>query len=631
MFRPKTMKKVRMIVLKSSIESLVKDLHEAGLVDIRKTRYEGLEEGRPLASFDEVSAELLKLRTVHSLMKTHLKGKHEEEPKIISAKEALEQAKKLGVSEHLKSLSDEAAKLSERMASLETEALAIEKLLDFGKVDFSKLTTKTVDYRVGEISSLKAAELDKKLEEMEGESTVISDVPSDTTLVLFEKKKEENVDTLLSDVGFKPIDVPEGTTTPVSTANRIRHEFDSKKTRLTIVNTELEKLSKENIGKVSSLLASLQIEAERTEIASRFSSSDRIYVLEGWALEEDFGKLAIIVDKYGSDTILQEAPFGHKEMPPTVLGNPKAASPFEFLTKSYSLPNYFELDPTMAYFIGLPLIYGMIVGDFIYGLLSIILGYLLMKKFEKSYMMYSVSRIWFLSGFPTLVFGIIFDEWGGMSHLHLLEYIGGWFGMELLHSPLYHGFHRMENILILVGITAFVGMLHLAAGFILGAVNEWNHNRKHAIAKIAWLGVEVGMLLALLPALGMAEAAFTMAGLAVLVISVIILGATEGVIGIIELPGLLGNILSYTRIAAIGIVGIVIAELLNEFIIPLPGQGFVALLLVPIFLVFHIANCFIAMFESLVQGGRLNIVEFRSKFLHGGGEVFDPFILKTKH
>jgi len=182
-----------------------------------------------------------------------------------------------------------------------------------------------------------------------------------------------------------------------------------------------------------------------------------------------------------------------------------------------------------------------------------------------------------------------------------------------------------------VGITAFVGMLHLAAGFILGAINEWNHNRKHAIAKVAWLGVETGMLLALLPALGLAEAAFTMAGLVVLVISVITLAATEGVIGVIELPGLLGNILSYTRIAAIGIVGIVIAELLNEFIIPLPEQGIIALLLLPIFFVFHIVNCFIAMFESLVQGGRLNIVEFRSKFLHGGGEVFTPFILKTKH
>ena len=633
MLRPKKMKKARMIVLKSSIESLIKDLHKAGLVDIRKTGYEGMEEGRPLASFDEVSAELLKLRTVLSLMKANLKEKHEEEPRIIRAKEALEQAKRFEVSDSLKGLSAEATQLSEQMTALEADALVIEKLLDFRTVDFSKLATKTIDYRAGEISSLKAAELNKKLEKIEGESTVISDVPSDTTLVLYEKRKEEDVDTLLSDMGFKPIDIPEGTTTPASTVDRIKHEYESKKARLETVKKELAKLSKDNIGKVKSLLASLEIEAERTEVASRFASSKCIYVVEGWILEEEFSNLASIVKKYGSGAMLQEARFGHDEKPPTILGNPKVASPFEFLTRSYSLPNYFELDPTMAYLIGLPIIYGMIVGDFIYGLLSIALGYIIMKKMKNSYTMRSVAGIWFLSGFVTLIFGILFDEWGGMTHVMLVNYLGSWIGAaNILVEPLYHGFHRMQNILTLVAMTAIVGMIHLAFGFVLGAINEWNHNKKHALAKVAWLGVELGMLLALLGAIGLADSAFMMAGLVLLVLSVIGLGVTEGLVGIIELPGLIGNILSYTRIAAIGIVGIVIAEfLLNQFILPLPEQGLLAIIFLPLFLVFHVMNAFLAMFESLVQGGRLNIVEFRSKFLHGGGEIFSPFILKTKY
>jgi V/A-type H+-transporting ATPase subunit I len=630
MLRPRRMKKARIIVLRSSIESLVKDLHEAGLVDIRKAKYEELEEGRPLASFDEVSAQLLKLRTVRSMMKPHLKGGPTEEPEILSTEEALSQAKTLEVSEHLKGLSGEASQLSERMTALEADALVVEKLLDFRKVDFSKLETKTIGYRVGEISSMKAAELDKKLEKMEGESTVISDVPSDTTLVLFEKRKAEDVDTVLADMGFRPIEVPEGTTTPISTADRIKHEFDSKKTRLAIVNKELEKLSKDNVAKVSSLLASLRIESERAEIASRFASSKSTYVIEGWILEEEFSNLASVVEKYGSSAMLQEAGFGHKDVPPTVLGNPKIASGFEYLTKSYSLPNYFEFDPTMAYFIGLPIIYGMIVGDFIYGLISIALGWWMMKKFEKSYTMRNVAAIWFLSGFVTLIFGVIYDEFGGFTHQMLINYLGSWLGMgQVLSAPLYDGFLRMKNILPLVAMTALVGMIHLAFGFIIGAINEWNHNRKHSIAKIAWLGVELGMLMALLPAIGMADDAFMMAGIVLLALCVIILGITEGIIGIIELPGLLGNILSYTRIAAIGIVGIVIAEfLLNQFILPIPEQGIFAIVLLPLFLLFHVVNAFLAMFESLVQGGRLNIVEFRSKFLHGGGEVFSPFMLK---
>ena len=62
------MKKVRLLVLKSHAENFVKDLHEAGLLHIRNTKFEGLEEGRPLPSFDAVSTELLKLRRVLSMM-----------------------------------------------------------------------------------------------------------------------------------------------------------------------------------------------------------------------------------------------------------------------------------------------------------------------------------------------------------------------------------------------------------------------------------------------------------------------------------------------------------------------------------------------------------------------------------
>lgn len=634
MFRPKHMKKARIIVMKADVEKLIRDLHEAGLVDIRKARHAGLDEGRPLSAFDEVSAELLKLRSMLSVMKKHVGDYQEKEQKILNAQEALFESKSLDIGVMIRKLSEEESQLRERMAQLESDAQVVGKLLDFRTVDFSKLRTATLDFKVGEISSGKAEMLQAKLDrDLRGEATVISDVPSDVTLVLYEKAHEADVDNILNDIGFEIIDLPEGITSPSRTADTINAENEAKKKRLAIINKELGRISRENIGMVRSLLASLEVQAERAGVASRFASSKCTYIIEGWILEDSWGNLEKLVDRYGADAVLQDAPFGHDETPPTVLGNPGVANPFAFLTKSYSLPNYFELDPTMAYFIGLPIIYGMIVGDFIYGLISIVLGYLLMKKFEKSFIMRNVSAIWFYSGFVTLIFGVIYDEFGGFTHQMLLNYLGSWVGIDqVLSAPLYTGFLRMKNILPLVAMTALIGMIHLAFGFILGAINEWNHNRKHSFAKVAWLGVELGMLLALIGAIGLVDSGFMMAGLVVLVLSVIVLGMTEGIIGIIELPGLLGNILSYTRIAAIGIVGIVIAEfLLNQFVIPMPEHGIFAIILLPLFIAFHIMNAFLAMFESLVQGGRLNIVEFRSKFLHGGGEAFEPFTLKTRY
>jgi V/A-type H+-transporting ATPase subunit I len=360
-----------------------------------------------------------------------------------------------------------------------------------------------------------------------------------------------------------------------------------------------------------------------------------MYIIEGWVAASDFAKLDSVVKGFGDDAMLEDAGFGHDANPPVVLDNPKQARFMEFITKSYSMPNYFEIDPTVAYFIALPLIYGMIVGDVLYGILSMLIASWLMKKFSKSFMMFNAARIWFYCGIPSIFFGLIFDEWGGMSHFQWSQVIFQWTGIKLLTGSLYIGFHRLENVLVLVGITCVIGLIQLAAGFILGAVNEWNHNRKHAYGKIAWLAVEFGMVFAVLPfmptifpGLGAINGIFTPVGLAMLVVAGIVIAVTEGFVGVIEIPSFMGNVFSYTRIAAVGMVGVVLAELVNQFLMPSPQQGLLALLFLPIFIAFHLLNCFIAMFESLIQGGRLNIVEFRGKFLQGGNEMFNAFALQ---
>jgi len=640
MLRPKRMGKVRVIVLKSRAQALIKDLHEAGLVDIRKSAYEGLDEGRPLASFDQISAELLRLRTAMSIMEPYLQnlrgktGREEgkDEGDVIPGERAMSEAKKLDTDERLRELSQKATAASESIKALENEAAVMRKLALFKGVDFSRLATRTIDFKAGEVPHARMARLQESL----GNSTLV--YQDNIALALFSRKDQAAVETALSDSGFSELTVPEGATTPQDTLARMDSDRARNQAELKSAKEGIAAIARSDSKRIATLLRSLEIEAERAEIASRFQGSRFIYIIEGWMLEEDRHKLDQVVAKYGSAVALQDARFGHGEMPPTVLDNPAVASPMEFLTKSYSLPNYFELDPTLAYLVALPIIYGMIVGDVIYGLMSMVIAFLLMKKFEKSYIMYNVSKIWLYSGIPTMVFGIFFDEYAGLSHFKLAQFIGSWLGITILNAPLYTGFHRMESVLALIGLSVLVGMMHLTLGFIFGAINEWHHSKKHSLAKVAWIGVEAGMFLtllpfmpSLLPELGRIEPALTSVGLVTLVVSVIALAVTEGILGIIEVPGLVGNILSYSRIAAIGVVGVVIAELLNEFMIPSPEHGLLmAIILLPIFFIFHVVNCFIAMFESLIQGGRLNIVEFRSKFMQGGGDVFIPFALYSK-
>jgi len=217
---------------------------------------------------------------------------------------------------------------------------------------------------------------------------------------------------------------------------------------------------------------------------------------------------------------------------------------------------------------------------------------------------------WAVAG---IIFGLIFDEWLGMSLYQLLEVFQAWGLINLtalgISGPLYAGFHRGTNVSLLIGLSILLGLVHIAFGFLMGAINEWHHNRKHAIGKLS-----IGL-----------------AGKGLFLVSLAIMAFTEGPIGLIELPGLLGNVLSYARIAAVGLVGVLLAELINTTFVPTPEQGIVyAILILPLLVLLHVMNIGLAMVECIVQGGRLNLIEFYGKFFHGGGKEFTPFAITAK-
>lgn len=623
--RPVEMQKVRIFALRSILTQLIADLHKAGVMEIKKEKFTGLEDGRPLEFFNVVSEQLVKVRAINAMLEKYSGRKDFAEPKRLDVEEAIRLSKELGIEKKLKSLTAQVSAKESEISKLKEKLAVVGSLLPFKGIDFSKLETRTVSFRVGEYPSEKLDFLKGILDKEFDVYNLISPTESPTTLLMF-KKTDKNVDQILSNSGFSIVEIPEETTTANKTKKALENGLREAESDLQKSRKELLALADSNIEKIKDIIHSLKIEADRAEIASRFGFSKSMVAFEGWIIKKEVPEIKKVVERFKDRALLEELPITHDEVPPTILGNPKIATPFEFLTKNYSLPNYFELDPSMIYLIALPIIYGMIVGDVLYGVLSIFIAKWLMKKFEKSDIMTNVSRIWYYSAFPTMIWGVLFDEWGGASHSFWLKEFG------ILTTPLYTGFHRLHGMAMLIAFTAIVGILHLTLGFIMGAINHWNHDKKHSFAKISWIGVLYGGTFAISSMMfGVFPEAVGLAGFGLLILSAIALVFTEGMIGILELPGLLGNVLSYARIAAVGVAGVAIAELVNGAFAPVPKAGLMAFLFLPLFLGLHLMNCFVAMFEALIQGGRLNIVEFRSKFLEGGGKVFLPFSMHLKN
>jgi V/A-type H+-transporting ATPase subunit I len=249
----------------------------------------------------------------------------------------------------------------------------------------------------------------------------------------------------------------------------------------------------------------------------------------------------------------------------------------------------------------------------------------MVKTSKKGSLLNQVASIWMISAIPAFFMGIIFDEYFGFTHEHLSTL----FGMPL---KLYEGMHRVSSITTLMLICIIVGMIHLGLGFMLGAINEWHHSKKHAIAKICWLGIEISGFFLVAAGMFSAFPMLLMPALLLFLICVIGLVATEGVIAAIEIPGLASNIMSYIRIAAVGVGGVILAEAINELLLPKfeasPLGIVVFILTLVIYLAVHALSCIIAMFEAFIHGARLNVVEFFGKFYKGNGIKFIPFSAK---
>ncbi|RLE06840.1 V-type ATP synthase subunit I, partial [Candidatus Aerophobetes bacterium] len=313
--------------------------------------------------------------------------------------------------------------------------------------------------------------------------------------------------------------------------------------------------------------------------------------------------------------------------------------PFEIVTELYGIPRYFEIDPTpfLAPFFAVFL--ALCLTDGGYGVILALLAYFIPKKVQVGESGKRLFSILFISGLLTIVVGTI---------------TGGMFGIQISQLPAFFAplkrltlFDPLKQPMVFLVISLALGVVHLLLGIVLAF---WEDLRKGDINSaildhLSWIVLILGVILFGLSKLGVLGKSFTTPGLIMSLSAAIILFLFAGRKskslfvrfgkGAFELYGLIslfGDVLSYSRLLALGLATSVIATVVNLIAnmasgIPLIGPVCMVIILI----LGHLGNIAINTLSGFIHTARLQFVEFFGKFYEGGGKNFTPFKQEGKY
>ena len=512
-------------------------------------------------------------------------------------------------------------RLQERLGSLARYEVTLQRLLPLlpaiVDLDHFAVTALWVERRYQAVLET----ITQQLEELtEGLAEVISrEVDPDilAAVLVFPKSQAKAIHELLGQESITQVRLPaEFVGQPFEQIlTNIRQQLKAIPGELAELETERETLAQTWRPQLLTWQALLRDHLAQLEVQNNFGQTDYTFIIEGWAPENQVARLeATLQAEVGDEIVITTAPLSaeEKEQAPVMFDNPALVKPFEPLVSLLALPKYGAIDPTPLMSLFLPLFFGMILGDIAYGAILLALMLILRQRFKARPTLRSLAEVLIMGACWGIVFGFIYGEFFGD--------LGEAFG---LHPLWFDRGHDVQTIFLLaIGI----GAGHIVLGLCLGVWEALrHHHRREVIEKAATLISLAALFLLVAILAGYLPNTFFTPVVALLLIGVAILIYSLGSLGLLlgplELLGTVGNILSYLRIAAIGLSSVYLAQVANE-LGSMAGNLLVGLIIASLF---HALNIALGAFSPTIHSLRLHYVEFFGKFYQRGGHPFRPF------
>lgn len=498
-------------------------------------------------------------------------------------------------------------------------------------IDFDAMETANTVLFAGSFSDReRMRELIATLEEELPETHIhpVEDTGDDVlALVVALKKNRALVEAKLSSAQFHPLPDQQAHGTP---ARRIA-DLQGRQNKL---NDDLRKLDldlteiAERRTDFRKLADFLRVRRDRLSADEQLVQTASTFSLTGWIPAKRSEKVRkTLTERFL--TAVDVRPARKDEDYPVQLRNNPFARAYEVILEMFGAPSPHEADPTpvMApfYFI----FFGMMLSDVGYGLLlTVLCAYLLFVK-KATGELGKLSRMLFLSGISSVIWGFVF---------------GGFFGN--LVPMLTDGnasfpclwFDPMEDPMKLMVWSMLFGVVHLFAGMLLDIYNQARRGtlRDALLDTAPWFVIIIGLGL-MLTDFATVGKYMAIAGTAVKLLfggreaKNPILRIFKGLASLYDITGYFSDILSYTRILALVLATSVIAIVVNTLAM-IGGSGLLGIMLFIAVSIFgHLLNLALSALSAYVHAARLQYVEFFGKFFGGGGTFWKPLALRTRY
>jgi V/A-type H+-transporting ATPase subunit I len=617
------MEKVRMLFSDRVKDKVIAYLHENGFIEIRKSKL-SLNDDTPSTELNELSELLLRVNGSIEIINEHIEKRRtaKQEMRILKRLERNELIRKLKhfkPIERLFELNNIVKESEKEIESLEHAKYIASKFMGIA-IDFSKLKSDYISYKAYIVAKKYADDFEASLNKINNLYIIKKDIGKNNILFFIAYEKGLNIDEVIKGIALEELDLSSRylDSKPEHVVEKCNKEISRLKEEISKATDEIKEMKK-YMNELLAYREMLEIEIERESVKSNFKKTDYTFLIEGWIPKKRLSDIRNGLSRLTNEFELEIIEKEEDELPPTLTNRPKFLKPFDYMMEFYSLPRSDEVDPTWIFILSFPIFYGMMVSDVGYGIASLLFVTWITTFTDPDGLVYNAAKIWQLAAFSAIFFGFLSNQYFGYQ---LNQYFGINFGFDWLKDA--------TTVLL---VTILFGIIQVSLGLFLGFVNKWRHGEKKvAISKLtAILTIVTGVFAvggAFFNLVGpSATLYFGIASIAALIAT----GALSG-IEAAEITNLMTHPLSYARILGFGMSSIIIAMLIDQAFTPSLSHGIlIFVLFLIIFVTLHFFNMILGIFEGIVQGIRLNFVEFFSKFYIGGGIKFKPFYYKRKY